>query len=135
MEDLSVEYFVFIFIAALGIYQLAAAYSGLKGISFFPNKNLGYIFTGIAISPTFIGLFTWNQRNGTGIVEGAQQFGLFCLAVFLAFLFTVVFSHFLQKNRLSGDGASKDGLEALKEATYFQALKYRFIRKENNVNS
>ena len=99
MEDLSVEYFVFIFIAALGIYQLAAAYSGLKGISFFPNKNLGYIFTVIAISPTFIGLFTWNQRNGTGIVEGAQQFGLF---VWLSFWLSYLLLYFPISYRKTG---------------------------------
>lgn len=126
---LNLEYFCLIFIAALGVLQMAAAYTGMRGISFFTRSNHGFIFAALTVIPVLVSLFTWNQRNPTAVVEGSQQFYLFSLAVFLAFVFNIVVSHFIQRNKLQGNEVRYDGLEALKEATFFQALRHRFGRK------
>ena len=91
--------------------------------------NMCFIFAGLTVIPALVGLFTWNQRNPTAVVEGLQQFYFFSLATFLAFVFTVLVSHLIQKSKLPGNEVRYDGLEALKKATFFQALQHKFSRK------
>ena len=129
IANLNLEYFCLIFIAALGVLQISAVLSGMRGISFFTRSNHSLIFTVMTLVPVLVSLFTWNERNPTAIVEGYQQFYLFSLAAFLAFLFNIVVSHLIQRNKLQANKVRYDGLEALKEATFFQALQHRFSIK------
>jgi hypothetical protein len=52
------------------------------------------------------------------------------LALTIAFIFTLATSSLLKKKRLQGNYAQQDGLEALREVTFFQALRHRFGRKQ-----
>jgi len=130
MLELAIEYSCLVFIAALGVFQLAAAYGQMRGVSFFTRRIYGFIFSALTAIPALIGLFTWNQRNSIGIIEGFQQFGLFSLAVFIAFIFNVVISHVIQRNKLRRNEVLEEGLEALKEVTFFQALRFRLGRRK-----
>ena len=126
---LYLEYFFLVFIAALGVLQIAAIYAGMRGLSFFSRTSHGFVFAGLTVIPALVGLFTWNQRNPTAVVEGLQQFYFFSLATFLAFVFTVLVSHLIQRSKLQGNEVRYDGLEALKKATFFQALQHKLSRK------
>ena len=130
IANLSSEYFFLVFIAALGVLQISVAYGGMKGLSFFTRTRHSLIFAALTVIPTLVGLFTWNQRNPTAIVEGYQQFYLFSLAVFIAFIFNIVLSHLLQRRLLRDNDLQFNGLETLKEATFFQSLKHSFRGKQ-----
>ena len=85
MLELAIEYYCLVFVAATGVIQASAGH-GEDYLFFFKNKLHGYIFTGLTVIPVMAGLFTWNYRNPTGIIEGAQQFFLFLLAAASAIL-------------------------------------------------
>jgi uncharacterized membrane protein len=126
---LYLEYFLLVFAAALGVLQATVTYNKLVGLSFFRRKVCGYIFATLTILSALIGFFTWNFRNAAGVVEGAQQFGFFAIAVIAAIILTLVLSSLLKHSKVRGNNAQHDGLEAFKDITFFQILQQRFGRK------
>jgi len=69
----------------------------------------------------------------TGL-EGKQQFFSFCTAAFLAIVFTLVVSSLIGMIRKKPQKQNEDdidGLDALKEKTYFEAVKHSFKAKED----
>ena len=125
---MALEYFCLVFVASIGVIQAAAAYNGLKGISFFSYRLSAYLFMLVTSGPAMASFFSWNERNPTGVIEGAQQFGLFMLAIVASIGFTLIISSIVKHWSLRGNDVSHDGLEALKEVTFFQAIRYSFIR-------
>ena len=130
MSGLALEYFGLAFVAIVGVLQIVAAYNDLIGVSFFSRKIYSYLFAASTVGPTLAGFFTWHLRNPFGVIQGREQFGFFVLALTIAFIFTLATSSLLKKKRLQGNYAQQDGLEALKEVTFFQALRHRFGRKQ-----
>jgi hypothetical protein len=124
------EYFYLVFIAAIGVIQAGVAHNGLRGISFFNRKIYAYFFMLITLGPVITAFFTWNERNPTGVIEGSEQFYLFMLAIVSAIGFTLVLSSFLNHSRLRNNNIVCDGLEGLKEVTFFQALRYKIIKRK-----
>ena len=125
------EYFLFVFIASVGVLQLAASYSQLKGLLFFQNKILTYLFALLAIGGSFEWFFGYNNRIDTVMrrvgLEGAQQFLYFNLAVFLALVLTLIVSSVLHAYRHRTQHEQKEypeGLGALRETSYFESLKH-----------
>ena len=144
-------YFLFIYLASLGVLQIAASYSKLRGLSFFTRPIWGYIFGFLAIVGGFswfyivgnphpevaytIGvgdLFRYGFSNpnppSTGLILGAgESVFFFLLAVGCSFLTTIAFSSIV-KFRISPrtpeekKGEAPEGLEALREMTFFQAI-------------
>jgi Mn2+/Fe2+ NRAMP family transporter len=129
MTALSLEYLGLVLLASLGVFQAAAAYSRLKGLSFFGRPRWGYLFAAVTIIPSLAALFTWNMRNATGIIEGSQQLGLLSLAIVAAFLLTLAASSIVNGSRLRSDTTIPAGIEAFREATFFQLLRQRFGRR------
>lgn len=123
------EYFYLVLIASVGVIQAAVAYNGFRGISFFSRKIYGYLFMVLTLGPVLVAFFTWNERNLTGVIEGREQFYLFMLAIVAAIGFTLVLSSLLKHWSLRKNDIQYDGFEALKEVTFFQALRYRFLKR------
>lgn len=120
------EYFYLSLIASVGVIQAAVAYNGLKGISFFSYRISAYLFMLLTTGPAMAGFFTWNDRNATGVIEGREQFFFFMLAIVTAIGFTLVLASLLKHWSLRGNDVASDSFEALKEVTFFQAIRYRF---------
>jgi hypothetical protein len=125
------EYFLFVFIASVGVLQLAASYNQLKGLLFFQNKILSYLFALLAIGGSFEWFFGYNNRIDTLMrrvgLEGAQQFLYFNLATFLALVLTLIVSSVLHAYRHRTQREQKEypeGLGALRETSYFESLKH-----------
>jgi len=125
------EYFLFVFIASVGVLQLAASYSQLQGLLFFQNKILSYLFALLAIGGSFEWFFGYNNRIDTVMrrvgLEGAQQFLYFNMAVFLALVLTLIISSVLHAYRHRAQRGQKEypeGLGALIETSYFESLKH-----------
>ena len=129
MDGLALEYFVLVFAASLGVFQAAAAYNGLRGLSFFSRPTWGYLLAALTTGPALVAFFTWNLRNATGVIEGAQQLVLLSLAIMAAYIVTLVASSLLNSSPPTGNAAPPAGIEGFKEAGFFQLLRTRFGRK------
>lgn len=144
-------YFLFIYLASLGVLQIAVSYSKLRGLSFFTRPTWGYIFGALLIVGGFcwfyivgnphpevaytisVGdLFRYGFSNpnppSTGLILGAgESVFFFLLAVGFALLTTIAISSIV-KFRISTraledkNGEAPEGLEALKGMTFFQAI-------------
>lgn len=138
------EYSSLVFIAGLGVLQMVAAHSGFRGlliapgevrVRLFPSQrhfaisrvDFGYVFAAVTITPSLLDFFFWNERNETGIIEGAEQAGFFVLAMASAVVFTFLFSSLINHWRLRRNEAHGTGLEALKDITWVQAIVRRFF--------
>jgi hypothetical protein len=130
MLKLSFAYSIPVFLAGIGILQAAAAYNNLSGLLFFPKKLLSYSFAAVMIGMALVILSTWNLHFEIGIIEGAQQAGLFFLSMVIALLFTVCLSSLLNRKRFSRVNEILNGLEALRSNTFFQVLEQQFRKRK-----
>ena len=137
----SVNYCLLVFIGVLGVLQLAAAYNNFRSLLFFPRRLYTVIFSALAIGFALFAFFTWNDFNrivvdGVSpttrpyIVEGSQQTGSFILSAAAAIIFTLVFSSVINGRRPGNGNSGLDGLEVLRESTFFQAIWNHRGRKE-----
>src|SRR4030042_1904206 len=118
----SLHYCLFVFLAVLGVLQLAAVTNDLRGLLLFPGKKYSVIFAVLAISFALFAFFTWNDYR-TIIVEGSQQTGSFVVSSAVAIIFTLAASSALNYRRLNGGKSPQDGLDVLRESTFFQAVR------------
>jgi hypothetical protein len=132
------EYLFFVFLASVGVLQLVALRARLKGLLFFKQPVLTYIFSILATGGAYWWFFQRDNRIDTIMrqtgLEGKQQFFSFCTAAFLAVVFTLVVSSLigmLGKKPQKQDDDDVDGLDALKEKTYFEAIKHSFRSKKD----
>jgi hypothetical protein len=143
---LSLEYSILVFAAVLGVIQVAAANAGLRGLLFAPGtvrirfwpsghrwtltyRHFSYLFAALTVLPALAFFFVWNSYNGTGIIEGSQQAGLFVLSTAAGGVFSLVASSLINQWRLQHNQTDAKGLEALKDITWFQAVWRRWVRK------
>ena len=127
-----VAYFLFVFLVCMGVIQLSAARSKLKGLLIFPWVYSGYLI-GAALPA---GALLWYSLSGRIIkpgdlagVEGAEQFLLFMAAAGCATVFTAIIASIIQRGRPLA-GAPPLGMEGLRNATLLQLLQARFgVRK------
>lgn len=131
------EYIAFVFMASVGVLQLVGAFTQLKGLLFFRNRALTYLLSSLLIVGSFYWFFArddrWDNVMRHTSLEGKQQFLYFCLAAFLAVMFTLAFSSLLaalrarrQNKGMANPGQMTDpgeGLDKLKEMSYFEAVK------------
>ncbi len=127
----SLHYCLLVFLAVLGVLQLAAVHNDLKGLLLFPGRKSSVIFAALAISFALFAFFTWNDYRAfivegvvaEGIVEGSQQTGSFVVSSAVAIVFTLAASSALNHRRLNGGKSPRDGLDVLRESTFFQAVR------------
>ena len=125
MDDLSRDYIIWVFLAATGVIQVAAAHAGLTKLLFIRMKpwacTLGFVLV--------LAGFAWFFRDGVrhfpdtaGGINGNEQGARFTLTCLAVGAFTFALSSLL--NRKDGDTppAASDGFEALRYRTYAQAL-------------
>jgi len=126
------KYCTYVFIAVIGIMQIVAAKWGLKGIAFFRNRRWGYAFGTVAIASVFIWFFGF---TGLNLLEPTfdtpPQLLWLAVSVVLALLVTLGLSSFIKRHLTPDETSGKtqaDGIEMLKQKTYWQALS-RFFNK------
>jgi hypothetical protein len=125
----SVNYCLLVFLSVLGVLQLAAAYNNFRSLFFFPSRGYTVGFAVLIIGFALFSFFNWNEFN-THVVEGGQQTGSFIFSTGVAILFTLVVSSILNYKRVGTDRAEDEGLEALRESTYFQVFRNHKNGKE-----
>jgi len=128
MEDLGLDYVIFVFLASIGVIQLAVAHAGLTKILFLKRTPYAYA---LGLTLVVVG-FTWFFREGprhvpdtAGGLDGNDQAARFALSALAAVFFTVMATSAL--NRRAGDGPppTLHGLEALRDQTYLESLPTR----------
>ena len=115
MGNTGLDYFLFVFLAFLGVLQIIASRSGLIGLRFLRRPTRGYIL-GLAV---VIGAFCWffasEERNiRDSLLKGSEQFGIAALTI----------SSLIQAGitQPRGEPLDKRGIEIFREMTFFQVV-------------
>ncbi len=134
MFSFRLDYFILVTAAYFGVLQIVAARYRIRALSFFENHRLKAYLFGAAIT---VGAFLWffysadrNVEGKVSRVEGAQQFTYFFLGVSLSVMVSLLLNSLLRLRSKPPTGGARWGLEALRRATYLQALLSAFKRKE-----
>lgn len=123
MLELALEYYGLVVLLSVATIQLSSTYAGLRGIMFIRHPRVNCCLALVILFACLGAIATWNWRNPIGIIEGAQQFFLFMLAIISAIGLTIVLSSLLNHLRFSKSGNGlENGFEALKSRTYLQAI-------------
>ena len=125
MDDLSRDYVIWVFLAATGVIQIAAAHAGLTKLLFIRARPWAYALGFLLVVAGFAWFFREGARHvpdtaaGINGNEQAARFTLTCLA---AGAFTMLVSSVLNFRPAEASPDVAEGLEALRPRTYVQAL-------------
>ena len=125
---MALDYFLLIFIASIGVFQIAAIHGKLEGLWFFRRPLMQYIFGVLAIIGAFGWFFRAGVRNEPHSVEGSQQLGLFLSAIIAAYIITAILSSVIRFRLSSQRGTPRkgkqyeQGVETLKTKTVFGGI-------------
>ena len=125
---MALDYFILVFIASMGIYQIVAIYAKLDGICLYKQHWLQFIFGILAIIGAFGRFFTSEERNIQHTVEGAQQLGLFLGAIVASWVVTNILASIIQAKvdtRVDDPSEEKHyklGIESLKTGTFLGSI-------------
>jgi magnesium-transporting ATPase (P-type) len=126
------EYCIYVFIAVIGMMQIIAAKWELRGITFFRNKKWGYTFGTLAIVAVFIWFFGFTGLNlKEPTFDTPPQLLWLAVSVVLALLVTFGLSSIVNRRLTPGaepDKTHADGIEMLKQKTYWQSISRFFIK-------
>ena len=121
----TLDYFVFVLIAAFGVFQMVAAYSSLRGLLFIRSRPLCF---GMGLTVTclaFLWFFLSEPRNVSdteGGLDGNQMAGLFAVASGAALVLTLLLSSLRNRALGRAEQPPDPGMDAMKETTYLRAL-------------
>ncbi len=121
----ALDYVIFVFVAALGVLQMAAAYNALRGLLFIRNKPLAFVAGLAAATLSFLWFFLSEPRSISdteGGLDGNQMAGLFALAWGSALVLTLLLSSLRNRGMGASGQRPGPGLDALRETTYLKAL-------------
>lgn len=128
MDNFVLTYLLLIFGGCLGVFQIAAAAGGFKGLQFFRNILFTYLVGFSILGITFIWFFTNTDLNRPHQeIEGAQQLSFFLLGSLLALVTTSLISSLTNCSGVKSDAKPVigKGLEDLKSRTVIQAFAHR----------
>jgi hypothetical protein len=121
---LSWDYSILVFVAVLGVIQAAAANAGLRGLLFAPGTvRIRFFPSGRRWTLTYLH-FSYLFAAITVL-----QAGLFVLSTAAGGIFSLVASSLINQWRLQDNKTQAQGLEALKDITWFQAVWRRWVRR------
>ncbi len=126
------DYMILIFLASVGVIQLAALKNGLKGIYLVRPSVLNLALALALTCGSFIWFFTSEPRNlpdDTLGLDGNRQAGFYLIGSVGAVVFTLLVTSLLHRV-YNGKAlpSNEAGLDALRSSGYATALKGAFIR-------
>ena len=122
----TLDYLVFVFIAALGVLQVVAAYSALMGLLLIRPRALAFVIGAAVTALAFLWFFLSEPRNvsdAEGGLDGNQMAGFFAVGAGSALVLTLLLSSISNRSLAKSDHQCADGLDALRETTYLKALR------------
>ena len=125
MSQMGLDFFLMNFVGALGVLQMAAAYSPLRGMLFFQHRTLSGVLGFLALVGAFLWFFISKPRNlpdtGGGL-SGNEDTWIFCAACTLAILFTLISTSIINYRLARESTSYPSGLDALRETTFYRAF-------------
>ena len=125
MKTISIDYYIAVTVSAIGVLQLAASFSGLRGILFFTSPRatrfLGFLLPLISIV-WFFATGTRNVSDHLGGLDANEVALLFFLGTLTAWFLIVTGTSIVNSRRL-GDSRQCVGLDALRSDTFYRALR------------
>ena len=126
-----VDYVLFIFLASLGVVQLAALKNRLRALCFIRNPVLNLALALALVAGSFLWFFISEPRNlpdtGDGL-DGNQQAMYSVAAAISAVLFTLAATSLINLGIGRGGDRQESGLQAMRHVTYFSALRRTLSR-------
>lgn len=131
------DYFILVFVAGVGVIQVAASIGGLRGLLIFKTPLVARACGLLLAIAAFVWFFTtteWNINDYEGGLDSNDQALLFFIAITAAGAFTLALTS-LVNFRLRDDEADPDaGFDALRRACYFRALAHSLRRRNGEGN-
>lgn len=136
MVALTAQYTAFVFVAAVGVIQIAAANAGLNGLFLTFSRRSAILLGVFLLIASFAWFFGFVDRNTRGL-EGAEQTLLFIPGAIAAVVATVIVSSLLHRFHLTGNASASSqrrghrrtsrengrrGLDALRYMGYLDVL-------------
>ncbi len=121
----ALDFFVFAFIASLGVLQMVAAHAALQGLLFLRVRPVAFFMGFITTILGFLWFFLSEPRNlpdTNGGLDGNQIAGLYTLGAGAALLVTLLVSSITNRSLGFGKHKLSSGLDALRETSYLRAL-------------
>lgn len=125
MFTFTIDYFILIILASIGVIQLGALYGGLKGLLFSKSIVFSH-FIGFSLP---VISFTWffmtdarNINDYAGGLDSNIQALLFFLGALTGWILTIILSSIINIHMKSKDLSPFEGLDSLKKTNYFNAL-------------
>ncbi len=125
MFTFATDYFLLVFVSALGVIQIGASFGGLSGLLLLQTpkaaRALGAVF---AVAP-FVWFFATGERNigdHRGGLDAPTQALFFFLGTLAAGGVTFVVSSAANWRMDRGAPAPEDGMDALRNASWARAL-------------
>ena len=137
---MALDYFILVFLASIGVYQIVSIPAKLEGLWFFRNPKLQYFFGVLAIIGAFGWFYTDQERNIQHTVEGSQQLYLFLGAIIASYFVTAILASIMQSkvtSQVSESIRKKQsdmGFETLKFTTLFGGILCS-LKKERGEDS
>ncbi len=135
MPAFAIDYFLFVFVASLGVIQIAASIGQLNGILILKSPIVARLLSAALAVAVFVWFFATEDRNlndNEGGLDANIQAVLFVLSASAAVLVTLGISSVFNARMNGSKRAQGDGLDALKDGNYITALLHsiRYWRKE-----
>ncbi len=125
MFTFAIDYFILVFIASMGVIQVAASWGNLKGLLIFKPPMLARIFGFALVVGGFILFFSTAERNINdyeGGLDANEQALFFFLGVLAGGTFTFLVSSLVNIRMNGGELSPEGGMDALKDTNYLRAL-------------
>lgn len=119
------DYFLLVFLAASGLFQVVGACKSLQGLLVFRHRFGSFLLGLVLLAGSFTWFFLSDDRNvpdTAGGLNGNQQFAYFFAGLAVALVSTLAIASLVNR-RLGAAGLPPEpGLDALKRSNYLRAL-------------
>lgn len=127
MLPLAADYFIFVFISAIGAIQVGASCGKLRGIYLFRNIIITRIVGFLSVIVGIVWFYATKHRNindTEGGIDANDQALWFFLGVTAALIFTFLITSIFQKKLTEKSQKNfEPSIQNLKYSTYFFAIK------------
>lgn len=132
MTGFALDYFILVFLSALGVLLLVTAHYRLTGLLLM-GRTLSKAAGGLLAVGAFIWFFVSAPRNvpdtGAGL-DGNQQAVLFSIGSLAALVVVLALSSL--RNRSMNGQSEAQGIDALRKETYLRLIARRLRRRWNS---
>ena len=125
MKEFSIDYYILVTVASMGVFQLAAIRGGLRGLLIFKSplvtRLVGFGLP-LAAALWFFGAEDRNVSDNLGGLSANEVALKYFVGTVTAWTVTAALSSIVNARTHRGGSPAAVGLEALRDTTYFRAL-------------